>query len=161
MSTNKSSLTLPSDTQVKVVRDFDAPRELLFQAHTDRKLVEKWWGQRASKTTVDKLDLRVGGEWRFVQRNDNGDEYAFRGEYKEIKAPERLVNTFEWEGMPGHIVVDDMFLEEIGPGKTRMTTLSTFTTKEDRDGMLSMGMEEGANEGWEMLDELLAERQSA
>jgi uncharacterized protein YndB with AHSA1/START domain len=161
MATKKSTLTLPSDTQVQTVREFDAPRELVFQAHTDPKLVEKWWGQRTTKTTVDKLDLRVGGQWRFVQRSDSGEEYAFRGEYREIVPPERLVNTFEFEGMPGHIVVDAMVLEEIAPGKTRMTTTSTFSSKEDRDGMLASGMEDGASESWAQLDELLAERQKA
>jgi len=161
MATKKSSVTILSDTQVQSMRDFDAPRELVFQAHTDRNLVEKWWGQRNSKTTVDKLDLQVGGGWRFVQRDANGNEYAFRGEYKEIAAPERLVNTFEWEGMPGHIILDTTVFEEIAPGKTRLTTTSTFASKEDRDGMLASGMEEGSNESLDQLDELLAERQRA
>ncbi len=159
MATLKHSLTILSDTQIQAVRDFDAPRELVFRAHTDPELIKKWWGARSFQMVFIKVDLRVGGQWRFVQRNEAGEEFAFRGEYREIVAPERLVNTFEWEAMPGHITVDAMVLEEIAPGKTRLTTTSTFSSKEDRDGMLGSGMEDGANETWEQLEELLAEHQ--
>jgi uncharacterized protein YndB with AHSA1/START domain len=157
---NKSTLTLPSDLEIQMTRLFEAPRELIFKAHTDPKLMAKWWGQRNTTTVIDKLDLRPGGAWRFVQRDDQGNEYAFRGEYREIVAPERLVNTFEWEGMPGHIVVDTLTLEELGNGKTLMTTRSLFASKEDRDGMLASGMEGGADESWDQLAELLEKQQA-
>src|SRR5262245_66608961 len=103
---NKATLTTPSDLEIVMTRVFDAPRELVFKAHTDPKMVPQWWGLRTNTTTVDKMDMRPGGVWRFVQRDPQGNEYAFNGVYREIVPPERLVNTFEFEGVPGHIVVD-------------------------------------------------------
>ncbi len=153
-SKNSTTMTLPSDREVSMSRVFDAPRELVFKAHIDPKLVAQWWGQRYSTTIVDKLDAQPGGSWRFIQREPDGNEYAFRGEFREIVAPTRIVQTFEFEGMPGKIVVDTMTFEDLG-GKTRVTTRSVFDSIEDRDGMLSTGMEEGANESWDRLAELL------
>jgi uncharacterized protein YndB with AHSA1/START domain len=157
---SKSTLTLPSDREILMSRVFDAPRELVYKAMTDPKMIPQWWGLRTSNTVIDKYDFRVGGEWRFVQREADGSEYAFRGEIREIKPLERVVQTFEWEGMPGHIIVDAMTLEDLGNGKTRVSTLSTFDSKEDRDGMMASGMESGANESWDQLAELLAKQQA-
>jgi uncharacterized protein YndB with AHSA1/START domain len=105
-------------------------------------------------TTVDKMDVRPGGMWRFVQVDDKGNEYAFHGVYHEIKAPERLVFTFEFEGMPGHISLETGTFEEF-EGKTRLTGRSVFQTVEDRDGTLKSGLEEGASETMDRLAELL------
>jgi len=104
------------------------------------------------------MDVCPGGLWRVVQRDSEGNENGFHGEYQEIVYPERLVQTFEWEGMPGHIIVDDIHLDDLGGGMTRITTISTFASKEDRDGMLAFGMEGGANETWDQLEELLAKQ---
>lgn len=155
--TRTSTLTLPSEREIQMTRVFDAPRELVFQALTDPQLIAQWWGQRSTKTVVDKFDPKPGGAWRFVQVGPDGSENAFRGEFREITPPERVVQTFEWEGMPGHIVVDTMTLEDLGD-KTRLTTTSLFESIEDRDGMLSSGMEAGANESWDLLAELLAKQ---
>jgi len=148
------SLTTPSDREITMTRVFDAPRELVFQAHIDPRHVPHWWGQRGSTTIVDTMDVRPGGAWRFVQRDADGTEYGFRGEYREVVPPERLVYTFEFEGMPGHILVETITFEELD-GKTRLTTTSVFTSVEDRDGMLESGMESGAIESWDRLAELL------
>lgn len=158
MATEKktaTTFTTPSDREIGMSRVFDAPRELVWEAYTDPKHVANWWGQRNSTTIVDKMDVRPGGEWRYIQRAPDGTEYAFRGEYREIVPPEKLVSTFEFEGMPGQVVVDSATFEEQN-GKTTITVVSTFDSKEARDGMLQSGMEEGANESWDRLAELLA-----
>jgi uncharacterized protein YndB with AHSA1/START domain len=156
-SSKTSTLTLPSDREIVMSRVFDAPRELVFKAHTDATLIPQWWGPT---TTVDKLDLRPGGAWRFVQRGQDGSENGFRGEFREIVPPERFVWTFEWEGMPGHILVETLTFEDLG-GKTRLTTHSLFDSVEERDGMLKSGMETGANESWNRLAALLEKEQAA
>jgi len=102
------------------------------------------------------MDVRPGGVWRFIQHDADGNEFGFNGEYREIVPPERLVNTFEFEGMPGHIIIDTAMFEELPDGKTKLTVTSLFDTVEDRDGMLKSGMEGGAIETWDRLAELLA-----
>ena len=153
---NTMTITTPSDREIAMTRVFDAPRELVWKAHTDPNLVPQWWGRHIDTTIVDQMDLRPGGAWRFVTRGADGSEDAFRGEYREIVPQERLVQTFEWEGLPGHISVETLTLEDLG-GKTRVTTVSRFDSVEDRDGMLQSGMEEGARETWDRLAELLAQ----
>jgi len=155
MSTNSSSLTIISDLEIAMTRVFDAPRELVFKAYTTPEMVSQRWGQRASTTIIDKLDLRPGGGWRYIQRDADGTEYAFNGEYREVTPPERLVNTFEFEPIPGHVIVDTATFEDLDV-KTRVTVSSLFQSVEDRDGMLASGMEGGANESWDQLAELLA-----
>ncbi len=150
-----TTFTTPSDLEVGMSRTFNAPLALVWAAYTEPQHVAQWWGQRGSTTIVDKQELRPGGEWRFVQRTAEGEEYGFRGEYREIVPREKLVSTFEFEGMPGHIVVDSATFAE-QDGKTTVTVISTFASKEDRDGMLQSGMTEGANESWDRLEELLA-----
>jgi uncharacterized protein YndB with AHSA1/START domain len=149
-----TTFSKPSPREIVMTRVFDAPRELVFKAYTDPEQVPHWWGQRGSTTIVDQMDVRPGGAWRYIQREANGEEYAFRGEFREIVPPERLVSTFEFEGMPGHVVVDTATFEE-HDGKTTVTVTSLFDTVEDRDGMLESGMETGANESWDRLAELL------
>jgi len=149
------TLTLPSDTTIVMERTFDAPRELVFRAHTDPELIPQWWGLRAGTTRIEKLDLRVGGEWRWVQVMPDGTEFGFHGEYREITPPEKLVNTFEFDGMPGHVAEDAAVFTDVD-GKTRLTITSTFANKEDRDAMIASGMEGGAVETWDRLGELLA-----
>jgi uncharacterized protein YndB with AHSA1/START domain len=149
-----ASLTTPSDREIVMTRVFDAPRALVWEAYTDPKQIPQWWGLRSHTTIVDELDVRPGGKWRYIQRAADGAEYAFHGEYREIVPPSRLVSTFEFEGMPGHVVVDTATFDEVD-GKTRVTVTSLFASTEDRDGMLQSGMAEGANETWDRLAELL------
>jgi uncharacterized protein YndB with AHSA1/START domain len=136
-------------------RVFDAPRELVWKVYTDAALVPEWWGPRYLTTVVEKMDLKVGGEWRYIQKDARGNEYAFNGVYKEVKAPERLAYTFEFEPMAGHISTDWITFEELPDGKTRVVARTTFDTLEDLEGMLQSGMEGGAVETWDRLEELL------
>lgn len=154
-SNNILTVTLPSDREIVMTRVFNAPRELVFKVWTDPNLIPQWWGPRSLTTTVDKMDVRPGGLWRFVQQGPDGNEYAFNGVYREIAPPERIVSTFEFEGMPGHVSVETVTFEE-HEGKTRVTGQSLFQSVEDRDGMLKSGMEEGAAETWHRFEELLA-----
>jgi uncharacterized protein YndB with AHSA1/START domain len=149
------SLTLPSDLEIRMSRVFDYPRALVYRAMTDPEALPKWWGPRQYTTIVDKLDPRPGGVWRFVQRGPDGDEYAFNGVYREIVPPEKLVFTFEWEGLPGHVLTETILFEEQG-GKTTVTATMVFDSVEDRDGMLQSGMEEGAADSYDRVEELLA-----
>lgn len=152
---NKLVVSTPSDLVIELVRVFDAPRELVWRAMTEAELLAKWWGQRNSITIVDQLDLRPGGTWRFVQRTPEGTEYGFRGEFREILPPERLVWTFEFEPMLGHLVVDTLTLEDLDE-RTRLRSISRFDSVEDRNGMINSGMEAGAAESYDRLEELLS-----
>lgn len=151
----KLTVTTPSDTEIYMERVFDAPRELVFKAFTDPELISKWWGRRKDTTAVDKLESKPGGSWRFLTSSTDGEEHAFHGEIRELVPPERLVWTFEWEGLPGHVSVDTTTLEE-QDGKTKVMTTTSFDSKEDRDGMLQSGMETGAGESYDRMEELLA-----
>jgi uncharacterized protein YndB with AHSA1/START domain len=150
-----ATVTTPTDREIHVVRQFDAPRDRVFAAYTDPELIPEWWGLRDSTTVVDQMDVRAGGSWRFVMRDQDGSETAFRGTYREVTPPERIVQTFEWEGMPGYVSVETATFEDMGE-RTRVTTTSIFHTTEERDGMLHSGMEGGMNETYQRLDELLA-----
>ncbi len=158
MSTNKLNVSAPADEPVIILtRTFDAPRELVFAALTDPELIPKWWGRRRSSTEVDEMDVHPGGRWRFVEHDDDGKDWAFRGEFREIVPPERVTQTFEFEGFPGHISVDTMTLEE-EDGRTKIKAVSRFDSFEDRDGMLQSGMEEGAAETYDQLEELVTQQ---
>jgi uncharacterized protein YndB with AHSA1/START domain len=145
----------PGTHEIVITRSFDAPRELVFKAFTDPDAIRTWWGLHGSETVVDQLEVRAGGRWRFVQRSQDGDENGFHGVYHEATAPERIVYTFEWEGMPGHVLLETVTFEE-QDGKTHMTDSSVFQSVADRDGMLQSGMESGAAESFDRLDEYLA-----
>ena len=147
-----------SERELVTTHTFDAPRELVWKAWTDPKLIPKWWGPRRYSTTVDKMDVRPGGTWRFVQRDAEGNEYGFHGEYREVVPPKRLVGSFEYEGMPGHVLVETATFEEIR-GKTKLTQSSLFQNSEDLEGMLASGMEEGAAETMERFTDLVTEIQ--
>lgn len=147
-------LAEPGKQEVVVTRVYNAPRNLLFKAHTDPELIPQWWGPARLKTAIDKLEAKPGGQWRFVQRDAAGSEYAFHGAYHEV-SPERIISTFEFEGMPGHPSLDVVTFDEIN-GKTKLTEKTVFLAVEDRDGMMQEGMEEGILESMDRLAELLA-----
>ena len=144
----------PGKQEIIVTREFDAPRELVFKTYLDPKLREEWWGPRNLTTTVEMMEARPGGRWRIVQRDPEGNEFAFHGVYHDVVPPERLIETFEWEGMPGHVSFNTSTLEEVA-GKTKITNRIVFQSVEDRDGMVASGMHEGMEEGFERFDELL------
>jgi len=152
-------VTKPTDREIHIERVFDAPRDRVFAVYTDPRLIPEWWGPRATTAVVDQMDVRPGGRWRFVIRNSDGRETAFRGAYREVTPPERIVQTFEWEGMPGHVSVETAEFEDLGD-RTKVTTVSLFHTIQERDGMLASGMERGLNETYARLDEVLAKSAS-
>jgi uncharacterized protein YndB with AHSA1/START domain len=144
----------PGKQEVTITRVFDAPRELVFRVLTDPKLIPQWWGPRDLSTVVDAMDVRPGGVWRFLNVDADGNEYGFHGVYHEIVPPERLVYTFEYEGVPGHVLLETVTLEDLG-GATKVTDHSVFQSLADRDGMVSSGMEVGARQSMDRLAELL------
>lgn len=148
-------VTTPADREIRIERVFDAPRDRVFAVYTDPDLIPEWWGPRGTTTVVDRMDVKAGGGWRFVVRDADGREQGFRGTYREITPPERIVQTFEWEGMPGHVSVETATFEDLGD-RTKVTTTALFHTIEERDGMLASGMEQGMNETYARLDEVLA-----
>lgn len=149
-------LSTPGPREILTERAFRAPRERVWAAWTDPELIVRWWGLRDTETRIDELDLRAGGRWRFVERNEDGSEAAFRGVYREVSPPERLIYTFEYEGWPGKVLVDTVDFQEIDGG-TNVVVHSLFHTTEERDGMIEAGMEKGLVQGYEALDELFAE----
>jgi uncharacterized protein YndB with AHSA1/START domain len=153
-SSSALTVTLPSDREIVLSREFDAPRALVFEAMSKPEHIARWWGPRGMTTPVCEMDFRPGGSWHFVQRDADGTEYGFHGEIRDIRPPERIVQTFEFEGMPGHVSVETLTLEDLG-GRTRMMVRSVFDSVEDRDGMLQSGMEKGASESYDRLAEYL------
>jgi uncharacterized protein YndB with AHSA1/START domain len=156
LPTNMSTATVstPTDRQIRIERVFNAPRERVWRAMTDPKLIPEWWG-RGNRLVIERMELRRGGHWRFVEHSPDG-VHGFEGRYREVTPPERIVQTFEWDGMPGHVAVETMTLEDLGDGRTRIVTLSLFHTTEERDGMLHSGMEQGLNQSYQALDRVLA-----
>lgn len=146
-------VTLPSDTEFVITRSFDAPARLIFEAWTTPALVQQWWGFETSVWEVCEIDLRVGGTWRYVVR-ERDMEVAFHGEYREIDAPNRLVSTEVYEGIPEAESLNVVTLEEVD-GVTTMTTLVQYTCQEHRDGHLASGMEGGMQISMDRLEDLV------
>ena len=155
-ASSTTKVTLPSDKEILITREFDAPRDVVYKAMTDRTLIPRWWGPRTTTTTVDKMEVRAGGKWRFISRDADGSESAFRGEYRELIPGEKIVQTFEWEPMAGHISTETATLSDLDGGRTLLTTRSVFGSKEERDGMVQSGMESGLRETYDRFDEVLA-----
>jgi uncharacterized protein YndB with AHSA1/START domain len=152
----KTTLSVePGRHDFTVTHLFDAPREQIFKAMTDPKLIPQWWGPRYLTTAVDKLQARPGGQWRFVQVGASGEQHAFHGVFHDAVSPERLVMTFEYEGAPGDVAMETTTLEDVD-GRTLMRQQSVFQTVKARDAMVESGMEEGMNDSMERLAELLA-----
>jgi uncharacterized protein YndB with AHSA1/START domain len=151
------TLTLVSDTEVMLERTFDAPRELVFEAHSSCEHMRQWWGRRVDTMPSCDLDFREGGAWRMVSRDDQGQEFAFYGQYTLIRRPERIDWTFGFEGMGAEPGPESLTLEELDGGhRTLLRTRSFLPSREARDAMIDMGMEDGAAETWDRLEEYLA-----
>jgi uncharacterized protein YndB with AHSA1/START domain len=160
MSAKKNQTVItaePGKQELFVTREFDAPRELVFKAFTDPELYVQWFGPRYLTTTLETFESTSGGRWRCIQRDKDGNEFGFHGVNHEVLAPERIIGTFEFEGLPesGHVLLETIKFEELPGGRTRMTGQSVFQSVEDRDGMVQSGMEGGTVESYERLDELL------
>jgi uncharacterized protein YndB with AHSA1/START domain len=151
-SSPATTITLPSEREIVITRSFNAPRELVFKAHLDPVLIPLWWGPRSTTTVVEKLDAQPGGEWRFLHSSD-GFEMSFYGEFREITPHERIVQTSEFSGAPGHVILETILFDE-QDGKTLMTIIEAFDTVEERDAVLQSGMESGLRESHDRLEEL-------
>jgi len=147
----------PGKLVIFITREFDAPRELVFKAHIDPELYVKWLGPRGYTMKLEKFEPRSGGAWRYIHKDKDGHEFAFHGVNHEVLFPERLIGTFEFEGLPekGHVEMDTAKFEELPEGRTKLTVQAVYQSVADRDGMISSGMEKGVSEGYERLDELL------
>jgi uncharacterized protein YndB with AHSA1/START domain len=152
---NTQIIADPGVPQIVITREFDAPPELLFRAHTDPELLVQWLGPRRLTMTVDCLDARDGGRWRYIHRDADGNEYGFHGVYHGTPSVDSIVQTFEFEGAPGHVSLETATFEERG-GRTLLRMNAVFQSVEDRDGQVQSGMEEGVNDSMERLDELVA-----
>jgi uncharacterized protein YndB with AHSA1/START domain len=142
---------------VRITREFDAPPAKVFRAHTDPELVARWLGPRGLTMNIDHYDCRTGGSYRYVHSDENG-EYGFHGCFHEVRPDELIVQTFTFEGMPDGVALEKLVLEDLGDGRTRLTTTSLVDSFEDRDAFVASGMEVGVREGYERLDEVLAQQ---
>lgn len=141
--------------EVRTERVFDAPVERVWQACTDPAQIPKWWGPGYLTTVVDKMDFRIGGEWRFVQTEPNGKEHGFHGVYKEIEELQKISDTFEYEPIPGHVLLETATFESLPDGKTKFSTVAHYDSLEDLEGMVGMGMESGQRESMDRLAKLV------
>ena len=146
----------PGQQELFIIREFDAPRELLFRAYTEAELYEKWVGPKKMNMRVEKMDAVDGGSFRFVHER-GGHEYTFFGVYHDVTKPERIIGTFEFDGLPerGHVIMGTTKFEELPNGRSRLVHQSVFQSVQDRDGMIASGMERGVSDGYEKLDTLL------
>ncbi|MDI6720200.1 MAG: SRPBCC family protein [Methanomicrobiales archaeon] len=147
----------PGRQEFVVIREFDAPRDLVFRAYTDPELYAQWIGPRTLSTAIETFEPRSGGRWRYIQKDPQGNEFGFHGVHHDVTPPERIIETFEYEGLPepGHVILQRADFEELPENHTRVTSRSVFLSVEDRDGMLQSDMEEGMNDSFSRLDELL------
>jgi len=146
----------PALPVIRITRDFDASPDRVFRAWTDPDLVARWLGPRNSEIRIDGWDARTGGSYRYASVRDGEEVAAFYGSFHEIRPTERLVQTFTWEGMPDGVSLDTMTFEDLGNRRTRVIGVSVVDSLESRDAVMASGMDVGVNEGYEKLDELLA-----
>jgi uncharacterized protein YndB with AHSA1/START domain len=156
-TTHETEIIVDPDVPlVRIIREFDAPPERVFRAHTEADLVCRWLGPRRHQMIVDRWDCRTGGEYRYVHSSD-GNEYGFHGCFHEVRPNERIVQTFTFEGVPDQVALETLRLEDLGDGRTRLVAESLVDSFEARDAFVSSGMEDGIREGYERLDEVLAD----
>jgi uncharacterized protein YndB with AHSA1/START domain len=152
-SSGTAKVTLPTDEQILITRDFDAPRHLVYEAWTTPELVKRWWHANRGEMTVAEIDLRVGGGWRYAMITPDGMEVAFHGEYREIVPNERLVSTEVYEGFPDGEALDTLTLTEVD-GRTILEILVQHSSKEHRDAHIASGMEAGMQDAMDLLEQV-------
>ena len=147
----------PGKQEIIITREFNAPRGVVFKAFTDPKLYKEWIGPRELETEIDVFESKDGGSWRYIQKDPEGNQFAFHGVNHEVLPSERIIGTFEFEGLPesGHVILQAVYLKSLPDNRTSMTNINVFLNVEDRDGMLQSGMEEGVVDSYKRLDELL------
>jgi uncharacterized protein YndB with AHSA1/START domain len=146
----------PGKQELFITREFEAPPDLVYQAFIDPQLFVQWLGPRGYKMRLETFEPHSGGKYRYIHTDEHGNDFGFHGSYHEM-TPERMIQTFEFEGLPeaGHVSLDSLNLEALPGGRTRLTIQSVYRSVADRDGMIQGGMERGLSEGYERLDELL------
>jgi uncharacterized protein YndB with AHSA1/START domain len=155
-----TTITVPAGIpQILISREFNAPRDLVFRAHFDPDLLVQWLGPRRLTMVIERHDVRDGGTYRFIHREADGTEYGFHGVFHGTPSPDQAVRTFEFEGAPGHVSLETLTLEE-HDGRTTLLANVVYQSVEDRDAMAVSGMEQGVNDGYDKLDELLQRLQS-
>jgi uncharacterized protein YndB with AHSA1/START domain len=147
----------PRVPTIKIVREFDAPRERVYRAWVDPELVAQWLGPKDTPTRIDHWDLRTGGSWRYASVRGGEEIASFYGSFHEARTNERLVQTFTWAGVPDGVALETATVEDAGDGRTRVSIVSVVDSFEARDAIIASGMESGVVEGFEKLDELLAD----
>ena len=152
-SSGTAVVTLPSDTQILITREFAAPKHLVYQAWTTPELIKRWWSANRGEVTLAEVDLKVGGKWRYVMIADGGFEVGFHGEYREIVPNERIVSTEVFEGMPEGEAIDTLTLKE-SKGRTTLTILVQHQNKEHRDAHINSGMEGGLQDALDLLEQV-------
>src|SRR5512134_752897 len=153
VSSGTAKVTLPTDEQILITREFDAPKELVYKAWTTPELVKRWWHANRGEMTTCEIDLRVGGGWRYVMVTPDGFEVGFHGEYREIVPNERLVSTEVYEGMPDGEALDTLTLTEVD-GRTTLEILVQHQSKEHRDAHIASGMEDGMQDAMDLLEQV-------
>jgi uncharacterized protein YndB with AHSA1/START domain len=149
---NKTTITAePGKQDLLITREFDAPREMVYRAHIDPDLFVQWLGPHGYEMKLEQFEPHSGGRYRYIHKDGNGNDYGFHGSFHTI-SPERMIQTFEFDGYPGHVSLDDMTLVDLPGDRTRITVHSVFQSVADRDGMIQNGMEQGVREGYERLD---------
>jgi uncharacterized protein YndB with AHSA1/START domain len=156
-SSGTATVTLPTDEQILITREFDAPKHLVYKAYTTPELVKRWWNAKRGEVTIAEIDLRVGGKWRYVMVTDDGFEVGFHGEYREIVPNERIVSTEVYEGVPeeaqGEGTLNTITFAEVD-GRTTLTLLTQCPSKEVRDAIIDSGMEAGMQDAMDLLEEV-------
>ena len=150
----KTKITTPTDREIHIERIVNAPRDRVWRAYSDPVLLAQWWG-RGNKLDVVRLELERGGHWRVVEHGSGG-VFGFEGRYREVTPPQKFVRSFEWDGMPGHVAIEHVTFEDLGDGRTKISTIMQMHTPEERDGFLHSGMEGGMNAAYAELERVLA-----
>jgi len=156
---NQTKITAePGKQELFIIREFEAPRELVFKAFSDPTILVKFLGPDNITTKFEHFNSKTGGSYRYISSDEHGNEYGFNGAIHEVCAPERVIQTFEFEGLPerGHVSLDTSTFEALPNNRTRLTIQSVFKSVADRDGIVASGMERGVTQGYDRLDEILA-----
>jgi uncharacterized protein YndB with AHSA1/START domain len=156
---NKTKITAtPGAPEILIIREFDAPRDKVFRAFTDPAIYSKWLGPKDITMRIETFEPKNGGTWRYVSRDKNGVEFSFHGVYHEITPPERIIDTFEFDGLPekGHVVLETSKFETLPGDRTKLTAQAIYQSVDDRDGMIEANMEKGINDSYNRLEELLS-----
>jgi uncharacterized protein YndB with AHSA1/START domain len=158
LSSRTATVELPTDEEILITREFDAPKELVFKAYTEPDLVRRWWHAKRGEVTVVEIDLRPGGKWRQVMVTEDGVEVGFHGEYREIVPNERIVSTEIFEGIPDKVYPEKATLNTATftdvDGRTRLELLVEAPSKEVRDAIIESGMEAGLQDALDLLEEI-------